>query len=172
MDWKEEREEDLKKIRLLAERLIAGVKEEGLGLAHQHTETCKPKAENIHLQPEPILQIDKDRPDRIIFLGKEVKLTSIAFSLVYLLVQNLGKVLSYNHLLDTLWKDEEDAIYSRINYHISKIRSTILKTIGESKINKEKVKDIFVVVHGRGIMLKLKAEELKINQQVAYAATF
>jgi len=172
VDWKEEREEDLKKIRLLAERLIAGVEEEGLGLARLPTETCKPKAENIHLQPEPILQIDKHRPDRIIFLGKEVKLTSIAFSLVYILAQNLDKVLSYNNLLDTLWKDEEDAIYSRINYHISKIRSIILKTIGESQINKEKVKDIFVVVHGRGIMLKLKAEELKINQQVAYAATF
>ena len=162
-DWKEEREEDLKKIRLLSERLIKGVEEEGLGLAHQYTETCKPKAETCNLQTEPILQIDQHRPDRIIFLGKEVKLTPLAFSLVYLLAQNLGKVLSYNNLLDTLWKDEEDAIYSRINYHISKIRSTILKTIGESQINKEKVKDIFVVVHGRGIMLKLKAEELKIN---------
>jgi len=171
-DWKEEREEDLKKIRVLSERLIKGVEEEGLGLARLPTETFKPKTETCNLQPKPILQIDKHRPDRIIFLGKEVKLTSIAFSLVYLLAQNLGKVLSYNSLLDTLWKDEEDAIYSRINYHISKIRSTILKTIGESRINKEKVKDIFVVVHGRGIMLKLKAKELKINLQFAHATTF
>jgi len=172
-DWKEEREEDLKKIRLISEQLIKGAEEEGLGLARLPIETCKsPKPETCSLHPEPILQIDKHRPDRIIFLGKEVKLTSIAFSLVYLLAQNLGKVLSYNSLLDTLWKDEEDAIYSRINYHISKIRSTILKTIGESRINKEKVKDIFVVVHGRGIMLKLKAKELKINLQFAHATTF
>jgi len=172
-DWKEEREEDLKKIRLISEQLIKRVEEEGLGLARLPTETCKsPKPETCSLPPEPILQIDKHRPDRIIFLGKEVKLTSIAFSLVYLLAQNLGKVLSYNSLLDTLWKDEEDAIYSRINYHISKIRSTILKTIGESRINKEKVKDIFVVVHGRGIMLKLKSKELKINLQFAHATTF
>jgi hypothetical protein len=40
---------------------------------------------------------------------------------------------------------------------------TILKTIGERKINEEKVKDIFVVVPKRGVMLKLKAEEIKIN---------
>ena len=172
VDWKKEREEDLKKIRLLSARLITGGEEKAVELARLPTETCKPKAEACSLHPEPILQIDQHRPDRIIFLGKEVKLTSIAFSLVYLLAQNLGKVLSYNSLLDTLWKDEEDAIYSRINYHISKIRNTILKTVGEGRINKEKVKDIFVVVHGRGIMLKLKAEELKINQQVAYAATF
>jgi len=30
-------------------------------------------------------------------------------------------------------------------------------------MNEEKVKDIFVVVPKRGVMLKLKAEEIKIN---------
>ena len=59
--------------------------------------------------------------------------------------------MTYDELLDEIWKDEEDAIYSRISYHISKIRSNILKTIGESQINKEKVKSIFVVVPKRGV---------------------
>jgi len=39
----------------------------------------------------------------------------------------------------------------------------ILKTIGKRKRNEEKVKDIFVVVSKRGVILKLKAEGIKIN---------
>jgi len=46
--------------------------------------------------------------------------------------------MSYDELLDKLWKDEEDAIYNRVSFHISKVRRTILKLIGESEINKEK----------------------------------
>jgi len=162
-NWKDEREEDLKKIRLLSERLIKEVKEEGLELAHPHIEICKPKTENSHLQPEPILQIDKHRPDRIIFLGKEVKLTPLAFSLVYLLAQNLGKVLSYNNLLDTLWsEDDDDATYVQISFHLSKIRRAILTTIGNNQINKERVKNIFKVVSRRGLMLNLEIEKLKL----------
>jgi len=34
---------------------------------------------------------------------------------------------------------------------------------GKSKINKEKVKNIFTVVSKRGVMLKLKADQIKIN---------
>ncbi len=162
-NWKDEREEDLKKIRLLSERLIKEVEEEGLELAHPHIETCKPKSENSHLQPEPILQIDNHRPDRIIFLGKEVKLTPLAFSLVYLLAQNLGKVLSYNNLLDTLWsEDDDDATYVQISFHLSKIRRAILTTIGNNQINKERVKNIFKVVSRRGLMLNLEIEKLKL----------
>jgi len=71
--------------------------------------------------------------------------------------------MSYDELLDKLWKDEEDAIYNRVSFHISKVRRTILKLIGESEINKEKVKNIFVVVPKRGVMLKLKAKKIKIN---------
>ena len=162
-NWKDEREEDLKKIRLLSERLIKEVEEEGLELAHPHIETCKPKSENSHLQPEPILQIDNHRPDRIIFLGKEVKLTPLAFSLIYLLAQNLGKVLSYNNLLDTLWsEDDDDATYVQISFHLSKIRRAILTTIGNNQINKERVKNIFKVVSRRGLMLNLEIEKLKL----------
>ena len=42
--------------------------------------------------------------------------------------------MSYGELLDKFWKDEEDAIYNRVSFHFSKIRSTILKTIGQTKI--------------------------------------
>jgi len=112
---------------------------------------------------QPLLEIDIHHPDRIIFEEKEIKVTATEFSLLYLLAQHNGQVISYGKLLDELWKDEEYAIYNRVSFHISKIRRTILKIIGESKTNKEKVTDIFVVVPGRGVMLKLKNEELKIK---------
>jgi helicase len=123
--------------------------------------TCNSQLETCNLQP--LLQIDQHRPDRIIFQGKEIKVTAKEFSLIHLLAQHPEQVMSYNELLDKLWKDEEDAIYNRVSFHISKVRRTILKIIGESKINKEKVKNIFTVVSKRGVMLKLKADQIKIN---------
>lgn len=77
-------------------------------------------------------------------------------------IQN-GQVMSYEDIIKKLWGAETDAIYSRANYHFSKIRSTILITIGKSKRNKEKVKNIFKVVSRRGIMLNLEEDKLKIN---------
>jgi helicase len=123
-----------------------------------------PQPLNTNHQPlTTILEIDPHRPDRIIFEGKEVEVTAKEFSLIHLLAQHPEQVMSYNELLDQLWKDEEDAIYNRVSFHLSKVRRAILKIIGESKINKEKVKNIFTVVSKRGVMLKLKADQIKIN---------
>lgn len=113
-------------------------------------------------KPKNVLEISLNRPDRIVFEGKEVKLTPLAFSLVYLLAQHNEQVMSYDELVGELWGDEENAIYTRVSYHFSKIRSTILKTIGKSKRNKKKVKNIFKVISRRGIMLNLEEEKLKI----------
>jgi helicase len=240
--WNKGREEDVKKIRRLSERMVEGVEEEGLSLARlyipglsryyigklvregyndercleevtekelgrvlperlvqriksrikeekeiqeakkqkvevndsnkvtandSNTETEHRKLTTVttakELKPETILEINPHRPDRIIFEGKEIEVTAIEFSLIHLLAQHPEQVMSYNELLDKLWKDEEDAIYNRVSFHISKVRRTILKIIGESKINKEKVKNIFTVVSKRGVMLKLKADQIKIN---------
>ena len=119
---------------------------------------------------EPLLEISQLRPDRIIFLGKKIELTSTEFSLIYFLAQHNSQVMSYDKLLDELWKGEEDAIYRRVNYHFSNIRKAMLKAIGENKNNIERIKNILVVVPGRGIMLNLKDKELKINRQLAHAS--
>jgi helicase len=140
-------------------------------------ENCKLKTDNrdletsISCQHTPnandqqlttILEIDTHRPDRIIFSGKEVKVTPLAFSLISLLAQNRGKVLTYDYLLDTLWKEDEDATYVQVTFHLSKIRRFILKAIGNNKRNIEKVKDIFKIISRRGIMLNLEEDKLKI----------
>ncbi|PKP61727.1 hypothetical protein CVT91_02105 [Candidatus Atribacteria bacterium HGW-Atribacteria-1] len=119
-----------------------------------------PKTENQ--KPKTVLEISLHRPDRIIFEGKEIKVTATEFSLIHFLAQHNGQVMSYEDIIKKLWGAETDAIYSRVNYHFSKIRSTILKTIGKSKRNKEKVKNIFKVVSRRGIMLNLEEDKLKI----------
>ena len=93
----------------------------------------------------PIVEIDTHRPDRIIFEGKEVKVTATEFSLIHLLAQHKGEVISYEEILKELWKDEKDvdAIYTRINYHICKIKKDILKIIDKKEDNVKKL-EIFL----------------------------
>jgi len=119
---------------------------------------------------EPVLEISQRRPDRIIFMGEKIRVTATEFALIHLLAQHNGRVISYDELLDELWKGEEDVIYRRVNYHIFNIKKIILKTIGENKTNIERIKNILVVVPGRGIMLNLEDKELIMNQQHANAS--
>jgi len=109
-----------------------------------------------------ILQIDIHRPDRIIFLRKEVKLTPTGFSLLYLLAQHREKVVSYEDILKDLWKGEEDAIYTRINYHMCKIRKDISKIMDKKEDSIKKIENIFKAIPGRGLMLDIKERELKL----------
>ncbi len=119
----------------------------------------KPKSQ----KPKTVLEISLNRPDRIIFEGKEVKLTPTAFSMLYLLAQNPKEVLIYDYLIGTIWKGSEDATYTQITFHLSKIRRAVLKTIFNNKGNRKKVKDIFKVISRRGIMLNLAEDKLKIS---------
>ena len=112
---------------------------------------------------EPVLEISQRRSDRIIFEGKEFKVTTIGFSLLYLLAQHREKVVSYEEILKDLWKGEKDAIYTRINYHICKIRKDISKIMDKKQDNTKKIENIFKAIPGRGLMLNIKEEELEIN---------
>ena len=110
-----------------------------------------------------ILEIDSHRPDRIIFEGKEVKVTTIGFSLICLLAQHRGRVVGYEEILKELWEDETDAIYTRINYHICKIKKDILKVLNNKSRYAKKIGNIFKIVPGRGLMLDIKEKELETN---------
>ncbi|MBA7598858.1 hypothetical protein ES703_05883 [subsurface metagenome] len=114
-------------------------------------------------KPKTVLVIDIHRPDRIIFMGKEVKVTTIGFSLICLLAQHRGQVMSYENIIKKIWGTETEAIYTRIIQHIYKFRRDILDAIGDNKTNKERVKDMFKVVSGRGVMLNINDTEIKIN---------
>ncbi|MDO9555699.1 MAG: winged helix-turn-helix domain-containing protein, partial [Atribacterota bacterium] len=132
------------------------------------THISPPKTENCvaQLAPctlQPILEIDIHRPDRIIFEGKEVKVTTIGFSLIYLLAQHRGQVVGYEDILKELWEAETDAIYTRINYHICKIKKDILKALNNKSRYAKKIGNIFKIVPGRGLMLNIKEKELETN---------
>ena len=164
--WEKGRKEDLNKIKLLSNRLILS----SFPSTDSQPETCnllpascisQLKTENRQLKT--VLEIDIHRPDRIIFEGKEVKVTTIGFSLIYLLAQHRGQVMSYEDILKKLWGIRTEAIYTRIIQHIYYFRKNILDAIGNNKTNKDKVKDIFKVVSGRGVMLNINDTEIKIN---------
>jgi helicase len=171
---REAREEELAKVlpkrivkriqeRIKEERVIQEVKKQKLITEDEKLITCNPKLETCNLKPETVLEISLHRPDRIIFESKEVKLTPLAFSLVYLLAQNAKEVLIYDYLIDTIWKESEDATYTQVTFHLSKIRKAVLKTICNNKRNRKKVKEIFKVISRRGVMLNLEENKLKIN---------
>jgi len=131
--------------------------------AKKEKEKREVKVDNEMEMIVPVLEIDQHRPDRIIFEGKEIKVTAIEFSLIYLLAQHRRTILTHNDLLDTIWKEDEDATYVQITYHLYRIRRDILKIIGNNKKNKERIKDILKVISRRGIMLNLEEDKLKIN---------
>ena len=153
-------EEELGKV--VPKRLAGRIKEKFSG------EDCKVEDGERELRVDnrelkTILEIDRHRPDRIIFEGKEVKVTTIGFSLICLLAQHRGEVVSYEEILKKLWGVRTEATYTRIIQHIYKFRKDILDVIGNSKTNKEKIKDTFRVVSGRGVMLNINSMEIKVN---------
>ncbi|GAB4112581.1 MAG: hypothetical protein Kow00103_02310 [Candidatus Caldatribacteriota bacterium] len=118
---------------------------------------------NLH-QSTTSLEVNRHRPDRIIFMGEKIETTATEFSLLYLLAQHPERVISYEEILNEIWQEEEDAIYNRVSFHLSKIRKNIFKVLGKTRrIDQKRLKHIFSVVPGRGIMLRLKAEEIKIT---------
>jgi len=83
--------------------------------------------------------------------------------LLYLLAQHRGQVVSYEEILKELWKDEDDAIYTLVNYHICKIRKDISKVINNKRKVAKKIENIFKTIPGRGLMLNIKEKELETN---------
>jgi len=180
---REVREEELAKVlprrlvnriqeRIKEEKVIQEVKKQKLIVEDKKLITCKEKNDtknpNSNLKPKnqkpkTVLEISLHRPDRIIFEGKEIEVTAIGFSLLYLLAQHREKVVSYEEILKDLWKGEEDAIYTRTNYHICKIRKDISKIMDKKEDNTKKIENVFKAIPGRGLMLNIKEEELEIN---------
>ncbi|MBA3061819.1 helix-turn-helix domain-containing protein [bacterium] len=83
--------------------------------------------------------------------------------MLYLLAQHRGQVVSYEEILKELWKDEDDAIYTLVNYHICKIRKDISKVINNKRKVAKKIENIFKTIPGRGLMLNIKEKELETN---------
>jgi len=155
-NWKKKRKEDLNRIKLLAHSLSS--------LRLRRDKTKMEVSLNTNDQRlTTILEIDSHRPDRIIFMGKEIKITDKEFSLIHLLSQHPEQVMSYEDIIKKLWGPKTEAIYTRVIQHIYKFRKNILDVIGNNKANKEKVKNILKVVPGRGVMLNINNLEIKID---------
>jgi len=161
--WKKGRKEDLNLIKLLSNRLILPPCPSSTNSQLTASLSSPPPCNSNDQRLPTILEIDTHRPDRIIFEGKEVKVTAREFSLIHLLAQHNEQVMSYEDITKKLWGIETEAIYTRIIQHIYYFRKNILDAIGNNKTNKEKVKDIFKVVSGRGVMLNINDTEIKIN---------
>jgi helicase len=105
----------------------------------------------------PVLEINKNRPDRIFFFQKEIPVKSITFQLIVLLAENQGKMLSYDEIINKLWPDDEDATYHRLWYHLGKLRNGMQNIIKNRNISdspeKYVTEKILKVFPGRGLLL-------------------
>lgn len=117
------------------------------------------KSENCMM--DDLIEIDQNRPDRIIFSGENIAISKTGFQLISLLARNKGKLLSYEEILDILWPSDEDATYHRLWYHLGKLRNGMKDIIisrhkGDitpaeaGNYLKEKVLKVFP---GRGLLL-------------------
>jgi len=106
----------------------------------------------------PTLEINKDRPDRIVFLNKIIPITQINYRLILLLAENQGKMLSYDKIINNLWPDDEDATYHRLWYHLGKLRNSMQKIIQEKDISNQPGKyikeKVLILLPGRGLLLE------------------
>ena len=171
-NWKKRRKEDLNQIKLLSNRLILPSFPSTNSQLASSLSSPPPRRGRIKVgvslntndqRPNTILEIDSHRPDRIIFKGEKIEVTATEFSLIHLLAQHNGQVMSYEDIIKKLWGPKTEAIYTRVIQHIYQFRKNILNAIGNNKTNKEKVKNIFKAVPRRGVMLNLNNKELKIN---------
>ena len=148
-------------IKKIMKRLAIG-KENNASFAkdnEQQKKTPSAKTDAINKRDETDIGIiiDPDRPDRILFSGEAVTLNRINFELISLLAKNQGKIISYEHIINTLWPDDEDATYHRLWYHLGKLRNSMQKVIlkkNSANIPTEYIKEkVLKVFPGRGLLL-------------------
>jgi DNA-binding response OmpR family regulator len=82
-----------------------------------------------HVKTTPVLEMGKYLVDpntrQISLAGKTVKLTQKEFELAHYLFQNLGNLLSREHLLEQLWGLNGQVDTRTLDTHISRIRSKL-----------------------------------------------
>jgi predicted ATPase/DNA-binding winged helix-turn-helix (wHTH) protein/uncharacterized protein Veg len=90
--------------------------------------------------------------------GKAAKLNPKAFDLLVVLVENCGKVLSKNELLDTVWENQfvEE---NNLTVHISALRRLFGEKKGENRF--------IVTIPGRGYTFVAKVQRVEFQEQEA-----
>ncbi|WP_102273442.1 response regulator transcription factor [Cytobacillus massiliigabonensis] len=80
------------------------------------------------------LEIDK-QSHQVTAGGKEIKLTSIEFDILYFLAKNQGRVFSSEEIFERVWKEESIGSNKTVMVHIKNIRDKIEAVIpGEAVI--------------------------------------
>ena len=76
--------------------------EDGININEQQLVGSSPVASS-----EPLLEISIRRPDKIIFMGEKIRVTATEFSVIHLLALHNERVMSYDELIEEIWKGED-----------------------------------------------------------------
>lgn len=94
-------------------------------------------------------QLRLDRGNRLTFRGEEeLVLTRIEFDLLLYLVENRGKVLSRERILNRVWGTQSDPLTNIVDVYISRLRQKIDAPQGESLIQ---------TLRGNGYRMRINA---------------
>jgi hypothetical protein len=105
------------------------------------------RTEASKTEKEGTIEVDPNRPDRMIYKGKEIPLTNIQFRLVEILWKNRGRCVSYDEIMRYVW---EGAIVEQNNVIDQKGR--ILKKL--ASIQREGGVPPIRTIRGRGLLFE------------------
>jgi two-component system, OmpR family, alkaline phosphatase synthesis response regulator PhoP len=91
------------------------------------------------------LSIDVERHD-VLLKGKRINLTPVEFRLLVYLARNIGKVLTYNQILNNVWGNEYQGNMDMVHVYISHLRNKIEKDA--------KHPDCIRTIHGLGYVFE------------------
>lgn len=84
---------------------------------------------NIHGEGKALYQVGglciNDENKQVTVDGETVKMTPIEYSILLLLVKNLGKVFSINEIYENIWNEEAIGVDNTVAVHIRHIREKI-----------------------------------------------
>ena len=105
---------------------------------------------------DAILVVDRTHPGTIEYQGKQVTLTSKQFWLLATLADSAGKCVSYNTIYNKVWGENVAVEMQQISYH----KTQLLKKLSRVA-PKAQVKTLITPIAGEGMVLNLRAEEIR-----------
>jgi|SRR5581483_5397475 len=96
---------------------------ERINVQFRHTQHMRSGVEKQSFTAGP-LSIDFEQR-RVIINGQEINLTYKEYQLLYILVVNSGKIITYDFLLSKVWDDEYTSEHQSIRTYINRLRKKI-----------------------------------------------
>jgi len=120
--------------------------------------TCPAPPSDLSPTPQPILVMDHQRPDQVIFRGHEIYLRPAEYKLLRALASAPRRCVSYDSIYNNIWGVDEIVEPSQVYWH----RYQVVKKLKEaSKPGADAIP--IITIPRRGYMLDLSPDQVKLR---------